>query len=62
VFGDTAYQHRVRHGLQNSQAASARQDNNGGRKSISAVIESLVRQHWNELEAEVGVFATGLGD
>jgi len=43
-----------------SRVASARQDQNGGRKSVSAVIEALVRQHWDELEAEVRSYGEGL--
>jgi hypothetical protein len=44
-----------------SRVASARQDEYGGRKSVSAVIEALVRQHWDELEAEVRSYGQGLG-
>ena len=44
-----------------SRVASARQDEYGGRKSVSAVIESLVRQHWDELEAEGRSYGQGLG-
>ena len=43
-----------------TRVAVARQEAEGGRKSVSGVIEWLARQHWSELEAEARAYAQSL--